>query len=216
MEKVVRATPTEQPSSRPLVTSSGVETSQSRDAGHEHRNSHDGVSLIDHGPQYHVFERAGLGKAPFRFVFAYEKRGPLDLGNGHMVGAPGQPMGTCQFCGQDIAICCVIKSADDKTFEVGSDCVAKTGDAGLRKAVRKVAADAQKARETARWQAAKERLNSDNGLRARLINRKSPNKARPNDTGLDWALWMMQNAGHAGRMDVTRYIDRVEKLAVAS
>lgn len=73
----------------------------------------------------HVFERAGLGKAPFRFVGFYEKTYQA------CPGAPIQPGSTCDYCGQGIMICCEILSADGKRFKVGSDCVNKTGDRGL-------------------------------------------------------------------------------------
>jgi hypothetical protein len=79
----------------------------------------------------HVFERSGCGRAPFRFVGCFEDRGPKNLGNGFMVGSPGQPMGVCAHCGTGIAICCTIRDADGKHFVVGSTCVEKTGDDGL-------------------------------------------------------------------------------------
>jgi len=79
----------------------------------------------------HVFERRGLGKAPFRFVGCYEKRGPISLPDGTQIGSEGQAMGVCDYCGQGIAICCAIRSADGKEFTVGSDCVARTGDEGI-------------------------------------------------------------------------------------
>lgn len=66
----------------------------------------------------HTFEQAGLGKAPFRFVGMFEKRGPIPCPDGTMIGAPGQPMGTCDFCGNGIAQCCQIESADGKIFVV--------------------------------------------------------------------------------------------------
>lgn len=74
----------------------------------------------------HPFEARGLGRAPFRCVGSYEDRGPHYLADGSQIGAPGQPMGSCDYCGQGIAHCFQIQSADGKTFVVGSDCVAKT------------------------------------------------------------------------------------------
>lgn len=73
----------------------------------------------------HVFERAGLGKAPFRFVnFSVRKYQACQ-------GAPVQPGASCDFCGTGIMQCCEILSADGKRFLVGVDCVQRTGDAGL-------------------------------------------------------------------------------------
>lgn len=72
----------------------------------------------------HVFERAGLGKAPFRCIGMFEKR--HDLGNGE-----SKPGGTCDYCSNGILYVYQVKSSDGRVFGVGCDCVARTGDAGL-------------------------------------------------------------------------------------
>tara|TARA_R110002126_G_scaffold226772_7_gene371470 strand:+ start:156 stop:683 length:528 start_codon:yes stop_codon:yes gene_type:complete len=81
----------------------------------------------------HVFTRSKLGSAPFRCVGVFQQVGPIVLSDGTQVGSPGQAMGVCAHCGTGIADCYQIKSADGKTFVVGSSCVEKTGDAGLIK-----------------------------------------------------------------------------------
>ena len=85
----------------------------------------------------HVFTRSNLGSAPFRCIGVFQDVGPKVIGNfGGIVttvGSPGQAMGVCAHCGTGIADCYQIKSADGKTFVVGSSCVEKTGDAGLIK-----------------------------------------------------------------------------------
>jgi hypothetical protein len=85
----------------------------------------------------HVFTRSKLGVAPFRCVGVYQDIGPKVISNQGvvttMIGSPGQAMGVCAHCGTGIADCFQIKSADGKTFVVGSSCVEKTGDAGLIK-----------------------------------------------------------------------------------
>lgn len=98
----------------------------------------------------HKFEAAGLGKAPFTFVGFEIKRGPIKLADGSEVGAPGQPMGTCCYCGTGIANCFNVRSSDGRAFYVGSDCIAKVGDAGLMKAVKRIVSDAAKARKRER------------------------------------------------------------------
>lgn len=75
----------------------------------------------------HPFEAAGLGLAPFKLIGFDRKVGPIKMEDGTEVGAPGQPMGTCDFCGTGIADCYRIKSSDLKTFVVGCDCVLKLG-----------------------------------------------------------------------------------------
>jgi hypothetical protein len=72
----------------------------------------------------HVFERAGLGKAPFRCVgfdecFIAHPDGTTQAGT------------SCDYCHTGIRYTCIIRSRDGRTFKVGTDCVAKTGDAGL-------------------------------------------------------------------------------------
>lgn len=61
----------------------------------------------------HVFEEAGLGKAPFYFE---------DIHEGWT---------SCDHCGRSIYWQFSIASSDGKHFIVGSSCVAKTGDYGL-------------------------------------------------------------------------------------
>lgn len=66
----------------------------------------------------HPFERAGLGKAPFRCVGCRE--------NWFVMPGFGQkPGGSCDYCGTGILYEYVIKSADGAEFVVGSDCVMK-------------------------------------------------------------------------------------------
>ena len=73
----------------------------------------------------HVFERAGLGKAPFHCIGMEEKTFQA------CQGAPIQPGGSCKYCGQGIRYVYIVRGRDGRCFGVGSDCVAKTGDAGL-------------------------------------------------------------------------------------
>jgi hypothetical protein len=61
----------------------------------------------------HVFERAGLGRAPFRVVTFYEGKD------------------SCAYCGQGIVNVCVVADRNGRRFSVGCDCVRKTDDAGL-------------------------------------------------------------------------------------
>lgn len=160
----------------------------------------------------HKFEAAGLGRAPFRFVGIEEKRGPIrytDKATGleMEVGAPGQPMGTCEYCGQGIAICCTVRSADGKTFIVGSDCIAKVGDAGLKKLVDTKVRQRTKAMEESRIENMRKLLAQET-VRDTLSRHPSPSKF---GTLLSWAEWMMKNAGHTGRMRVVRLISQMVK-----
>lgn len=79
----------------------------------------------------HKFEAAGLGVAPFRCVAVRQNLFPLGDGT-------SKPGGTCDFCSNGIMWEFVIKGADGRTFKVGSDCVAKTGDAGMIRTSRRM------------------------------------------------------------------------------
>lgn len=159
--------------------------------------------------ELHRFEKAGLGKAPFRIIGHEEKRGPIDLGNGMTTGSPGQPMGTCDFCGTGIMDCFRIASSDGKTFIVGSVCVGKTGDKGLIKIVkteisRKRTAQ-RHAREAEKMIVLQAKL-ADPVIREALSTVPHPLHWRQakGDTLLDWAEWMMANSGNSGKMTVLR------------
>lgn len=90
----------------------------------------------------HLFERAGLGLAPFRVVgFEVIK---------HRAGDHVQAGSSCDFCGTGIANVFWIQGSEPGAvrFKVGCDCVQKTGDAGLVssvKAAQKAVRDEKKA-----------------------------------------------------------------------
>lgn len=65
----------------------------------------------------HIFEQAGLGQAPYTFL--------------HVSTMPS----SCQYCSTPIIYQFWLRSADGRTFYVGSDCIHKSGDAGLAKVI---------------------------------------------------------------------------------
>ncbi len=93
----------------------------------------------------HVFEKSGLGRAPFHCVgvasipsSSLAEHNPSAY-NAAMAALPrGLGCGSCAYCGTAIMHNFIIESADDRRFVVGCDCVAKTGDAGLAKEVKRV------------------------------------------------------------------------------
>jgi hypothetical protein len=91
----------------------------------------------------HAFEKAGLGKAPFRcsgmfsIPSASMAESNVSAYNNAMAMIPrGLGAGSCAYCGTSIMHNFIITSSDDRRFVVGCDCVARTGDAGLLKLVR--------------------------------------------------------------------------------
>jgi hypothetical protein len=75
------------------------------------------MNAMTHTGSVHVFERAGLGKAPYSYL-GIEKEST-----------------SCQFCGTGIIFKFWLRSADGKRFFVGSDCIFKSGDAGLARLI---------------------------------------------------------------------------------
>ena len=154
----------------------------------------------------HVF--APLGAAPYRYLGHETKTYQA------CHGAPIQPGATCDHGGTAISEVFNCRSADGKTFHVGSTCVEKSGDKGLKKVI---AADVAKhRREMAN-------TNADRKIDAALavfpavrdaLSAKphpTPYMAAQGRTLLDWCDWMMEHAGRSGKVKVARAI-----LAVAS
>lgn len=150
------------------------------------------------GAVVHKFEAAGLGLAPFK-VSGFEV---MKYQACH--GAPVQPGSSCDYCGTGIMNVYFITSADGKRFKVGSDCVAKTGDAGLRKVVdsqeRKLAREKARATAAVKYQELKGLL-ADEATRAKLgaVPHPVPARAAKGETLLTWADWMCFYSGAAGR-----------------
>lgn len=179
----------------------------------------------------HPFERANLGKAPFRCIGTDRKVGPFRTvdaqGFTWEIGSPGQPMSSCDYCGQGIADEYWIKGADGRTFKVGSDCVAKLAKASNKAskdlgiddpmallALQVKRAGNKKARERAaakgrEVQAQLEVQLADETLRAQLAALPHPSPRAPHLTLLDWADFMMARAGRTGRAKVAKAIKAV-------
>lgn len=104
----------------------------------------------------HVFEKSGLGRAPFRCVglvsipsTSLAGSNP-DAYNNAMRSLPsGIGVGSCGYCGTALMHNFIIESADDRRFVVGCDCVSRTGDAGLVKQVKRARVEVALAKRTA-------------------------------------------------------------------
>ena len=162
----------------------------------------------------HRFQEAGLGQAPFRLVDVVRKVGPirvdLDGGGWAEVGAPGQPMGTCAYCGMGIAECCVIESADGKRFDVGNVCVGKTGDAGLKKVVdaqlKNLRNNLRREKDYARIREAAQVL-ADNPAVAEAL-RDMAHPVIPGRTYLDYVNYTMDRGSRTARVRVSKQIEK--------
>lgn len=146
----------------------------------------------------HVFEEAGLGKAPFRFMGISQ--------NLFKAGDAVKPGGTCDYCGTGILHEYKIVSADNKSFVVGSNCILKTGDKGIIKAYksspeyRKCQSDARKRRIEKHKVKVKELL-KDKSIIKNLTNLDHPYGVKDRSTGnmlnaLDYVNYVLEWGGN--------------------
>jgi len=163
----------------------------------------------------HPFEARGLGQAPFRFVgMGQQDRcyGEVILNRAEYertgISLTTKPGGTCAYCGQGITNLYNIRSADGKTFHVGCDCVALTGDAKLMTVVKKAALKLAREQRQARAATKAEQLAAilaDDAHRARLAALPHP-RGRKGESLLTWAEWMAKHVGAAGTARVLKAI----------
>jgi len=158
----------------------------------------------------HKFEIAGLGKAPFKFV-GVEKKVYVAY-----PGAPAQPAGTCDYCGNGILWCCMIRDTEGRTFIVGNECVKKTGDEGLKKitasAVRRQISDAKFAakqlKDQANAEAAQAAFRSgrfDAELKAQP--HPTPYMAAKGLTKYDYFSWIFECTGYSKQASLLKYFE---------
>ena len=100
----------------------------------------------------HCFEQKGLGLAPFTYLYCTEGKS------------------SCQYCSTSIRYKFYIRSADGKEFFVGSDCVMKTGDAGLISTVKKAKSQLDKAKREAKKEVQRQIREAE--FKARIENKK--------------------------------------------
>ncbi len=153
----------------------------------------------------HTFEKAGLGKAPFHLVGNYQHH---EHSQGDTLGVTDY--GTnCDYCGTYIRNVFMIKSADGKTFKVGSECVKKTGDSGLKYEINRIKNQQRKAREAARYEAA---LKVIPDLKDELNKLPHP-YARTGATMYDYCIYITTSrwAYDSSKLKVTRAVESILK-----
>ncbi len=162
--------------------------------------------------EVHPFERAGLGKAPFRFVSCEDKvYVPYH-------GGPALPGGSCDYCSHEIIGCYWIASADGKRFKVGCDCVEKLdrADNRLVSEVKKAKLARSRKMAAARKEA---KLDKERAEIASSVDRygdveatlaAQPHPSIPERTMADYVIWMSANAGHAGKLKAARIVNGAE------
>lgn len=171
-------------------------------------------------PTIHPFERAGLGKAPFRCVGLYESKYQAIPGD---PSCPIQPGSMCDYCAAGIMNVFRIRSADGKEFKVGCDCVAKTYDAcaktELEREARRLRDDVNRhkrehlnARKDQRIAAAKAKLEANRGALAELTIKtgSSIHTARTYErNAIEYFDWMFAHAGRTGKLKAARQLEEM-------
>jgi hypothetical protein len=181
--------------------------------------------MNDQAAKIHAFEQAGLGKAPFKIIGfeGVEDRIAHNVsraahGLTYTTNACG---GTCDYCGKAIFNVYRIRSADQKEFAVGCDCVCKTGDAGMVKIVTDIAKEHAKARRQAREDAkiaeAETALERED-VQAALIVKAHPCSGRnglpsptPSYNALTYVHYCLKNGGQSGRLRAAEMVLAVAK-----
>lgn len=163
-------------------------------------NKSDDAALVG----MHVFERAGLGKAPFRCVGMDEQVFRA------FPGAPEKAGGCCKYCGNGIRYVYQIKGADGSIFGVGSDCVERTGDAGLirgyktrpeARAMNRAKAKSRDERVQAEWAAMMADPDAIRALTAHTVPNWNNSGTRP---WIEFATNAWRLCGAAGRAKYLR------------
>lgn len=155
----------------------------------------------------HVF--AHLGEAPYRFVgYAREVFVACQ-------GAPVQPGGSCDHCGTAIMDVFRFVSADGRWFKVGSSCVEKAGDAGLRQqidaTVRKIKRERQVERDAVKALEARAMFAANKAL---FATKPHPRGYTDYETGAaltmaDQIEWLLDHSGAKGIRETLAWMKRI-------
>lgn len=157
----------------------------------------------------HKFTLAGLGQAPFKFTGMEEKT--YNPCPGAMMVVALQPGGTCAYCGTTIRYCYGIVSADGIRSVVGSECINKAGDEGLKKKValveRDMAADKRAAKANASL-GALDAILADEEACAWLawLPHPTPTFAAEGVCLGEYVSWMALHCGAAGRGRLLKFL----------
>ncbi len=152
----------------------------------------------------HPFERAGMGKAPFRLCSEGEKERQRRLGGGFAF---------CDACGTQISRVFYVKSSCGKVSMAGCDCIEKLAnfEPELTKKVQAIVRDQNRKRaainKIKKTEAVKETLEllNDPEVKATLGRLPHP-KGWSDQTLFTWCCWMANNAGAKGKAEVAEVI----------
>jgi hypothetical protein len=150
------------------------------------------------GTKVHKFELAGMGKAPYRYT------GMTKSVYQACPDAPVQPGSTCDYCGTGIMYVFGLLSSDGKRSKVGCDCIFKSDDSGLRKAIARDKAkhdrEVRQARATKKLAEARALFGQD-VVKAVLASKPHPftSQAARGLTLSDYVDFLLRNGGTSGQ-----------------
>jgi len=166
----------------------------------------------------HPWERCGLGVAPYRMVGS----GVVTYQACH--GAPVQPGTSCDYCGQGIMNVFSVQGKCGSVFNVGCDCVAKVCDP--REGVRTQVEAADRKHRNALAKAARQRRDVSNKAKiaAFMHDHEDAMRSLPHPRAtegeffagkslMDYATWMLANAGAKGRGELLKVLRNAMKKA---
>jgi hypothetical protein len=154
----------------------------------------------------HAFSR--LGQYPYRYI-GYSENKLVTSGTRDV-----KPGTSCDYCATAIVDAYHFRSADNREFKVGCECVKKADDAGLINAIERDRLRITREKRRAKVADRLARL-TDLMLDPKVIESLSKyphpkgfvNRATGQPmTLVDWANWMIQNAGDTGRRQVESVI----------
>lgn len=147
------------------------------------------------GGTVHIFEHAGLGQAPYRYM-GIEKQYTF-----------------CEYCGTPILFKFWLLSKDGKRFFVGSDCIYKSGDAGLARLIDADVKKHQKELRDERNNALLEQFKRYLALHPEFFTEQGPFKGQPHPHAYyarqgrtlgSFHEWMWKHCGVSKRATMAR------------
>lgn len=157
----------------------------------------------------HKFEKAGLGKPPYRLT-SYAR-----MVYKACPDAPTLPGSSCDYCGTGIMDVFWLKSSDGKEFKVGSDCILKAEEGhGMTRLYNEV----ERAAKELKKEAAKKRLNVriEAAFKVLIANPTLlTDKPHPSEyynaigkTCRDYVLFLFDKGGDAGKNTACKLIEK--------
>lgn len=163
---------------------------------------------MNHAPtlKVHKFEQANLGLAPYVFLGVSREIYQAIPGDS---SCPIQPGTCCDYCGTGIILTFHLRSSDGKRFKVGSDCIGKSGDEGLKRIVSAEESKRRREKSEVAYKAAHIELQNlimQNGVELKRFPHPNKQMNERGKTFYDYAVYVQTFGGLSGRAAVIKTI----------